>query len=141
MDFKLPHDVVSTCAKRDKPPSRRRHFRFFLDQNHILTTNSSERWPTSARHSVSSVYSVDCKKFVCIRVHSWLIINNLRQMFCGFLILNRWCFLPKSSPTRRIRGRRRRCPQRIRPSTSREHDPHGNISRDSSQSSLRLPQA
>ena len=24
MDFKLPHDVVSTCAKRDEPPSRRR---------------------------------------------------------------------------------------------------------------------
>ena len=23
MDFKLPHDVVSTCAKRDEPPSRR----------------------------------------------------------------------------------------------------------------------
>ncbi|MCR5381059.1 MAG: hypothetical protein K6G44_08770 [Lentisphaeria bacterium] len=23
MGFKLPHDVVSTCAKRDEPPSRR----------------------------------------------------------------------------------------------------------------------
>ena len=24
MNFELPHDVVSTCAKRDEPPSRRR---------------------------------------------------------------------------------------------------------------------
>ncbi|MBR5080315.1 MAG: hypothetical protein IKX30_16375 [Victivallales bacterium] len=23
LGFKLPHDVVSTCAKRDEPPSRR----------------------------------------------------------------------------------------------------------------------
>ena len=70
MDFKLPHDVVCACAKRDEPPSRRRPSRFPLDQNNILSTNSPERWPTSARHSVSSVYSVDYKKsclFVCIR--------------------------------------------------------------------------
>ena len=77
MDLKLPHDVVTTCAKRDEPPSRRRLFRFIFDQNHILTTNSSERWPTSARHSVSSVFSVDCEKFVYIRVYSWLIRNDL----------------------------------------------------------------
>ena len=30
MDFKLPHDVVCACAKRDEPPSRRRPFRVFL---------------------------------------------------------------------------------------------------------------
>ena len=28
MDFKLPHDVVSTCAKRDEPPSRRQPLEF-----------------------------------------------------------------------------------------------------------------
>ena len=33
--------------------------------------------PTSARHSVSSVFSVDYKKFVSIRVHSWFQINGL----------------------------------------------------------------
>jgi len=33
---------------------------------------------TSARLSVSSVYSVDYKKFVCIRVHSWFLMNDLR---------------------------------------------------------------
>ena len=43
----------------------------------ILPMASSERWPTSARHSVSSVYSVDYKRFVFIRVHSWLLINDL----------------------------------------------------------------
>ncbi len=31
----------------------------------------------AGRHSVSSVHSVDCKKFVCVRVHSWFIINEL----------------------------------------------------------------
>ena len=77
MDFKLPHVVVCACAKRDEPPSRRMPSRFPLDQNNILSTNSPERWPTSARHSVSSMYSVDCPRFVFIRVHSWLIINVL----------------------------------------------------------------
>ena len=77
MDFKLPHDVVCTCAKRDEPPSRRRPFRFILDQNIILSTNSSERWPTSARHSVYSVYSVDCPKLVFIRVNSWFHKSDL----------------------------------------------------------------
>ena len=28
MGFKLPHDVVSACAKRDEPPSRRRQTAF-----------------------------------------------------------------------------------------------------------------
>ena len=69
MDFELPHDIDSTCATRDEPQSRRRPSRFFLNQNHIFSTNSSEQWPTSARPSVSSVYSVDCLKFVSIRVH------------------------------------------------------------------------
>ena len=50
IDFKLPHDVVCACAKRDEPPSRRRPFQFFLDQNNILSTNSLETRPTSARH-------------------------------------------------------------------------------------------
>ena len=62
--FKLPLDVVFACAKRDEPPSRRRPSRFSLVQNNILSTNSPERLPTSARHSVSSVFSVDYKKFV-----------------------------------------------------------------------------
>ena len=31
----------------------------------------------SARHSVSSVFSVDYKKFVCIRVNSWFLKNDL----------------------------------------------------------------
>ena len=30
MDIKLPHDVVSACAKRDKPPSRRQPFGAFM---------------------------------------------------------------------------------------------------------------
>ena len=30
MDFKLPHDVVCTCAKRDEPPSRRQPFGAFV---------------------------------------------------------------------------------------------------------------
>ena len=77
MNFKLPHVVVSTCAKRDEPPSRRRPSRFSLDQNNILSTNSSEPWPTSARHSVSSVYSVDYPKLVFIRVNSWFLKNDL----------------------------------------------------------------
>jgi len=29
LDFKLPHDVVSTCAKRDEPPSRRSRLHSF----------------------------------------------------------------------------------------------------------------
>ena len=28
MDFKLPHDVVCACAKRDEPPSRRQPLEF-----------------------------------------------------------------------------------------------------------------
>ena len=83
IDFKLPHDVVCACAKRDEPPSRRRPFQFFLDQNNILSTNSSETRPTSARHSVSSVFSVDYKKFASIRVHSWFQINGLAVFFNG----------------------------------------------------------
>ena len=31
----------------------------------------------SARLSVSSVFSVDYKKFVCIRVNSWFLKNDL----------------------------------------------------------------
>ena len=50
INIELPHDVVCACAKRDEPPSRRRPFRFCLDQNNILSTNSPESWPTSARH-------------------------------------------------------------------------------------------
>ena len=78
MDFKLPYDVIFAFAKHDESPSRRRPFRIFLDQNNILSTNSSDPWPTSAKHSVSSVHSVDSSRtFVSIRVHSWLIINDL----------------------------------------------------------------
>ena len=65
MNVKLPHDNFCACAKRDEPPSRRRPSRFLLDQNHLLTTNYSERWPTSARHSISSVYSVDWNEHSC----------------------------------------------------------------------------
>ena len=84
MDFKLPHDVVCACAKRDEPPSRRRPVRASLAYGLLLmakglTDNPISHWPsalstafggyrpTSARHSVSSVYSVDCPKFVFIR--------------------------------------------------------------------------
>ena len=59
MDFKLPHVVVFACAKRDEPPSRRRPANFSSLKIHLIPTNSSEPWPTSARHSVSSVCSVD----------------------------------------------------------------------------------
>ena len=59
MGFELPHDVVSACAKRDEPPSRRSRlfhwqstFCFYLD---ILR----EVVGPPARLSVSSVYSVD----------------------------------------------------------------------------------
>ncbi len=47
---------------------------------HLPSTTASERWPTSARHSVSSVYSVDYIKFVCIRVHSWLKMIETKRL-------------------------------------------------------------
>jgi hypothetical protein len=48
---------------------------------HLLPTTSTERWPTSARHSVSSVYSVDYKKNVFIRVNSWFLKKNQDAVF------------------------------------------------------------
>ena len=68
MNFKLPHDVVSACAKRDEPPSRRRLIRASLADGLLLmakglTKKSISYWPlaisaafgsyrpTSARHS------------------------------------------------------------------------------------------
>ena len=47
--------------------------------NHLLPTTFSETWPTSARHSVSSVYSVD---YIKIRVH-----------LCSFVVTNKWLAL------------------------------------------------
>ena len=41
------------------------HSKFFIDKKAL------ELWPTSARHSFSSVYSVDSPK---IRVDSWLFV-------------------------------------------------------------------
>ncbi|MBR4417534.1 MAG: hypothetical protein IKS67_12225, partial [Victivallales bacterium] len=67
-NFELPHDVVSTCAKRDEPPSRRRLYRFLLDQNIILSTYSPEPWPTSARHF--RFFRVFGGLVMNIRVHS-----------------------------------------------------------------------
>ena len=46
-----------------------------------ISTAFSGFGPTSARHSVSSVYSVDYKKFVCICVHSWFLLKRLTMSF------------------------------------------------------------
>ena len=70
MDFKLPHDVVCTCAKRDEPPSRRRpanppssRVSFFPQ----ILQNDGRR--------LRGILSIPCiqwtTKFVCIRVNSW----------------------------------------------------------------------
>ena len=77
MDFKLPHDILCCRAAHDNRRADGGLSDFLPDQNIILSTNSSEPWPTSARHSVSSVYSVDYQKFVCIRVNSWFLKNDL----------------------------------------------------------------
>ena len=76
IDFKLPHDILCTSRSDDNRRADGGLSDFLPDQNNILSTNSSGPWPTSARHSVSSVYSVDYQKFVCIRVNSWFLKND-----------------------------------------------------------------
>ena len=84
MGFKLPHDVVSACAKRDEPPSRRRPLRVFHFQIYLLSTTSSELWPTSARLCFFSVFSgLKIRVHSC---HSWFLMNNKEfssQFFSG----------------------------------------------------------
>ena len=73
MNLELPHDVVCACAKRDEPLIRASLAHGLLlmakgltlysishELSAISTAFSGFR-PTSARHSVSSVYSVDNK--------------------------------------------------------------------------------
>ena len=72
MNFELSHDVVCACAKRDETPSKQRPSRASLAYGLLLmakgltdnpishwpsalSTAFSGYWPTSARHSVSSV--------------------------------------------------------------------------------------
>ena len=81
MDFKLPHDVVCTCAKRDEPPSRRQPMNASLAYGLLLmakglTDNPKSPWPSAlstafggyrpvCEASVYSVYSVDKNEHSC----------------------------------------------------------------------------
>ena len=79
MDFKLPHDILCCRAAHDNRRADGGLSDFLPDQNIILSTNSSEPWSTSARHSVSSVYSVDHEK---IRVHSCPFVVPNKRLRC-----------------------------------------------------------
>ena len=79
MDFKLLHDILCCRAAHDNRRADGGLSDFLPDQNIILSTNSSEPWPTSARHSVSSVYSVDHEK---IRVHSCPFVVPNKRLRC-----------------------------------------------------------
>ena len=67
----LPHDVIFTCAKRDKPPSRRRPSRVINSQD---SPSDNNVFRTMA--DVCEAFCVICVicgliKFVFIRVYSW----------------------------------------------------------------------
>ena len=80
MDFKLPHDVVCACAKRDEPPSRRRPSESSSLKIHVLPTTASVIWPTSARHlRFFRVFSGLQK----IRVHSCEFVVDNQRFGCG----------------------------------------------------------
>ena len=97
MGFKLPHDVVSTCAKRDEPPSRRQPLElspFWISYTH---QNSSDFVGVCGEaFCFFSVFSglqkmrvnscpfvVENQRFGCgkgrsksIRVHSWFLYEK-----------------------------------------------------------------
>ena len=74
MYFKLPHDVVCTCAKRDEPPSRRRPFRFLMTK-----ISYCQQTPRNHGRRLRGILFLPCIQWtqMNIRVHSWLIINDL----------------------------------------------------------------
>ena len=72
MNIELPHDVVCACAKRDEPPQPPEPFSSFVINILFHFEILSDVVGPAARHFVRLMV-----KFVCIRVHSWLKINDL----------------------------------------------------------------
>ena len=70
--FELSHDVVCACAKRDEPPQPPEPFSSFVINILFHFEILSDVVGPAARHFVRLMV-----KFVCIRVHSWLKINDL----------------------------------------------------------------
>ena len=105
INFKFPHEVVSACAKRDEPPSRRRPANpassrvFFFSQ---IPQNDGRR--------LRGFLFLQCIqwtiKFVLIRVDSWLIMNNLnasgqrRDAVVTSAYTSKWFFQAKSEAGR-----------------------------------------
>jgi hypothetical protein len=63
MYFKLPHDVVCACAKRDEPSSRRSRFHFSI-QNSLYTNKTYRSLSAGARQSVENLYYY--RSFSCL---------------------------------------------------------------------------
>ncbi len=91
MNFKLPHDVVFTCAKRDEPPSRRRPTESSALKIHLLPTPLQNygrclrgipflpciQWTTQkirvyscAFVVIPSEYNGKCRSLADFRIHS-----------------------------------------------------------------------